>query len=577
MAAVAEKSPVCLKCQDGTMIDVTDIVEYSEVLTSYVDYDDDKNIVDVDICNDHEIINNAVHTYRLLGSLLKAKPTLTTLNNLEITDRSFEDIVDVYDTLKDSVSVSRKEHKKLSVDNEVYDWLCPISITNLYEVFDWLETVPFDKLTGDVEVYKRTIMHVFQNCQSPLVCKWLYTFRHYVADDRKFTENLFQAVARYNSPTRKLKTSYDLATWLYSLGDVSISNVGYLSFQNACSSGQKDLAEWIYSLNPITHSSVLYNAFAGICKTSNIEMGKWISTLKLFPATKIKTQLLHVACKSGNLELVEWMYSFDGDLTPEYMTRMFQMACVSGNSELVLWVHSLGEINIREDEDKAFKTVCKNGNLELAQWIYSTAEASGHKIELDKPIVGKAYESGNIALVHWITSLLSDTTLLEHMRSHACLSGNLELVQMVHSTHPFDAEKLYYYSPVYNSIKSNNLEVVQYIYSLSEKYFNCLKANGYLYFEAACRNGNLEMAQWLHSVCEVNIHSPPGSPREGKHPLFEVVCNSGNIDLVEWVYSMGDTPDVFTTPHLPVKSDYTHLDTGSLIKLYHIITTTRKT
>jgi len=73
-------------------------------------------------------------------------------------------------------------------------------------------------------------------------------------------------------------------------------------------------------------------------------------------------------------------------------------------------------------------------------------------------------------------------------------------------------------------IELNNLDELIAVYKRDE-HINS-------YFSESCKNGHLEMAQWLYSFGGVDIHA-------NNEKAFRFACYRGHLEVAQWLYSLG--------------------------------------
>lgn len=69
-------------------------------------------------------------------------------------------------------------------------------------------------------------------------------------------------------------------------------------------------------------------------------------------------------------------------------------------------------------------------------------------------------------------------------------------------------------------------------------------------FENACINNHLDVAQWLFSQCNINIH-------HNNEYFFRLSCACGCLEIVQWIFSQGNVDINNHTPPL-LKYTYGH-------------------
>lgn len=79
------------------------------------------------------------------------------------------------------------------------------------------------------------------------------------------------------------------------------------------------------------------------------------------------------------------------------------------------------------------------------------------------------------------------------------------------------------------SLKFNNVKITQFLYEnkINDRYIEFLKI---------CETDNLEMAQWLHSLNEFDVH-------RFKNKAFYISCKHNKLNIAKWIYSLNPNSD----------------------------------
>ena len=86
-------------------------------------------------------------------------------------------------------------------------------------------------------------------------------------------------------------------------------------------------------------------------------------------------------------------------------------------------------------------------------------------------------------------------------------------------------------------LKNNYTKLFRYLYISGIEHENC--------FEFACCHGNLQLAQWLYSMGNVDIHY-------GDEFVFREVCARGYLEIAKWLFSLGAV-DIHARQDLPFR------------------------
>ena len=89
--------------------------------------------------------------------------------------------------------------------------------------------------------------------------------------------------------------------------------------------------------------------------------------------------------------------------------------------------------------------------------------------------------------------------------------------------------------PFINACRDGNLEEAIYIYN---KYKPNIHAEDDEVFRFACKNGHINIAQWLYGLEDKpNIHI------EDEY-AFRLACKYGHINIAQWLYGLEDKPNI---------------------------------
>jgi hypothetical protein len=85
-----------------------------------------------------------------------------------------------------------------------------------------------------------------------------------------------------------------------------------------------------------------------------------------------------------------------------------------------------------------------------------------------------------------------------------------------------------------SSCRNGHLEVAQWLWSISNETINIHAYNEWA-FRCSCYHGHLEVAQWLWSICNgtIDIHACSGW-------AFRSSCANGHLALAQWLWSISN-------------------------------------
>jgi hypothetical protein len=260
---------VILNTTDGKQVDATSISKLSSYLTELDDLEEDGNEVVVIIGNPdtvHQQTLDAVEAIIMLSELSR----LLNEFNYPVKQEGDEITLDEMKDLHDTITRTKPKWKELSENNEVYDWLMPLTeyiITvsrkddvysyycknaignNKNDMFRWtcekghLEVAQWLVSLGGVNIHVNDDMAFLWICEKGHleVAQWLVSLggvNIHVNDDLSF---------RYACVNGHLK----VAQWLYSLGGVNIHAENDWVFKRSYHHGYREVAIWLYSLDGV--------------------------------------------------------------------------------------------------------------------------------------------------------------------------------------------------------------------------------------------------------------------------------------------------------------------------------------
>lgn len=262
------------------------------------------------------------------------------------------------------------------------------------------------------------------------------------------------------------------------------------------------------------------------------------------------------ACRHGTLAAIR--EAMIGITVPDHIDRdaMFEYFCLHCPLVAAQWWWSLGGVS--QHHDGVFRRACGSGLLETAQWVWSLGAPSHSET------VGKAFHlacrHGHLEVARWLWSLgqPGDHQARTDILTEGVQGGYPDLVRWQYSlgvNHPSVGSRAFV-----AACRNGQLETAQWLYSLGHDqwegvdYRALLSACGHGHlpvvqwlstqvpevterfcarlFSCACGHGRLEVAQWLHSLGQ---DIPPGAYQES----FCAACGRYNLELVEWLYSLG--------------------------------------
>lgn len=139
-------------------------------------------------------------------------------------------------------------------------------------------------------------------------------------------------------------------------------------FVVACVHGHYQIAKWIYSLGNVNHNVDNDAPFFLTCRTGHLQVVKWLHSLGVDHNT-YEDAPFRLACERGHLAIAKWLYSLGVNHNARNNTA-FEWACTFGHEETVKWLYSLGGIDHNVVND-VFKRIYDYGMLveHIAKWL----------------------------------------------------------------------------------------------------------------------------------------------------------------------------------------------------------------
>lgn len=232
-------------------------------------------------------------------------------------------------------------------------------------------------------------------------------------------------------------------------------------------------------------------------------------------------------CRKGYINEAKWLWSFCKNIT--YNIDCFVYSCEYGHIDIAKWLFSLGKPSLNVLYDAVLNAV-KNGYFEIVKWLHSLG---GLNINNCNKYSGyTVFElccmRGYFDLVIWLFNLdATGNNYIGDALSLSCKNGHTKIAKFLYGNikeyYFFDDEKMFC-----DSCINGHIETAKWVHS--ERYTTIQNKHYQYTFHMCCRRGYLGVAQWIYSVCNININ---------KMCTFFWSCGNGNMDSAEWLYSLG--------------------------------------
>lgn len=240
-------------------------------------------------------------------------------------------------------------------------------------------------------------------------------------------------------------------------------------------------------------------------------------------------KLFFKACRYGYLNVVKFFWNNRSDKIDLHSDNdyAFFTSCGNGRINVAKFLNKIdieNKIDIHFRNDRIFVCVCQYNRLDVAKWLYQLCQDNKyyHKINICARFdacfsVSCSY--GHLEMAIWLYQMLT----LSNLKNG------------IHHTIDIHFWKNYCFM---SACKRNHLGILKYLYSLESK----TKFDYDLFeklFAISCKYGNLDVAQWIYSVCLENNKKIDIS--FNYHQYFQSSCHRNYIKLVKWLTSLCDS------------------------------------
>lgn len=238
-------------------------------------------------------------------------------------------------------------------------------------------------------------------------------------------------------------------------------------------------------------------------------------------------QQFQAACAGGDLARCQGLFNEHGRSLRWVLNRCFAKACEHNQVAVAQWLSTLVPIDIRGQFDGVIKTVCSAGYEDLAKWLWSQIPQSHRQQYLARTCFHMACLAGSLPLVqHFFPKLLvcgggGDGDGEE--KEEAVVEWNTR------------CEQVYYDMAVKDACREGRLEVVQWLHQTTTSMHlpDFIKFPDA--FHNACIHNRLAVAQWLWSTCVQEGHKDLAHIQESATVDFADACGRGHLAIVQWL------------------------------------------
>ena len=224
--------------------------------------------------------------------------------------------------------------------------------------------------------------------------------------------------------------------------------------------------------------------------------------------------LFYELCFDGNLHIAKWLC----DIYYKEYNELFRSCCNRGDIKLAKSLYELNDVDIYDRDPSelygvgnAFEYACLYNNLEIAKWLFDISDKAKLNIYSYIDIIFVRVGSNDLEMLQWVYTLSEyDDTILRSAFMEACLGDKID-----------NAKWLY-------SLGTINVH-----------------AHDDAAFVESCISGHLDVAKWLYyELGDVNIHAYSCNSNKERDYAFKWSLYMGKLDVAQWLYSLDGEIDV---------------------------------
>ncbi|GAB9470658.1 hypothetical protein Gpo141_00007898 [Globisporangium polare] len=270
----------------------------------------------------------------------------------------------------------------------------------------------------------------------------------------------------------------------------------------AVQTDQLELAQWLCDAHCPT--GFVWNPILGAANLRNIAILDWLTTR--YPYIRTSSKLMDSAASGGQLETMQWIHRYlpGTGCSPVAMRYAIQVS----DFPMVQWLQAHYP---EQTEERSLEYAVRYGDVRIAQFFLD----AGFKFKRYGSY-NYASWSGNLEMVKWVHSKLSEPSGEGLAVSSAALNGHLNIVKWIDE----NLEPCYAEFAMYGAATNGHLEVIQWLHANRHELITADV------MDAAAINGHTEIVQWFHA-----------NRSEGCSSLaIDGAAGNGHLQLVKWLY-----------------------------------------
>ena len=300
-----------------------------------------------------------------------------------------------------------------------------------------------------------------------------------------------------------------------------------------------DLFQLLHKINKLNLSYNNTNKYLEYaCQNGHLQFIHWFtSELCYNSATESLIDyetLFYEACIKNHIIIAKYFVAtLDSIKYKKSVKYTFCRACEYGLIDLVKWLDEEFTINIHEFYHYAFRWASNNGHFDIVKWLHNKEKVDEEDIIFDSFI--SSFVNGHIDIVLWLLSnyrYVINMVERDDLIYKVCVSGKHHMVSHIMSVCQNSEDITVNWDDVFCIVcKYGYIDTAKWILDDPLSINPNMKIPNSRAFLFACEFGDLDIVQWLYSICD-DIHTSI------IQETFIKCCQHGKLDIAKWIYDL---------------------------------------
>lgn len=249
--------------------------------------------------------------------------------------------------------------------------------------------------------------------------------------------------------------------------------------------------------------------------------------LDVFSKTETIEKVFIWACENNNIHVVCWLSSIDNNFYTYSNCASFKIALTNKCFDVVNYIKTNDMANMMilpAYKYYWYKLMAFHDNVEALKWLEDNLGVQDYESAFTKSILTAKKKAYN-HIKQYIPSINID---YNEILLGAVLSGNKEFLEFIYNDAimaNFDCENILSSKEImYNAIKSNNLEIIIWLYP----YSSLVNVD---FFIKSCEMGNQKIADYFYNELFEIIHQD----YENLTEALSMACKNGHNVVIHWL------------------------------------------